>query len=77
MLGSDERMLGLALSGGGAYGAAHVGVLQELRARGIRPGIVSGTSSGALVAAAYAADVPQECSTTFRSAQRGTSGPRP
>lgn len=60
MLGSDERTLGLALSGGGAYGAAHVGVLQELRARGIRPGIVSGTSSGALVAAAYAADVPQE-----------------
>ena len=57
--GSDERTLGLALSGGGAYGAAHVGVLQELRARGIRPGVVSGTSSGALVAAAYAADVPQ------------------
>jgi NTE family protein len=60
MFGSDERTLGLALSGGGAYGAAHVGVLQELRARGIRPGVVSGTSSGALVAAAYAADVPQE-----------------
>jgi NTE family protein len=51
-------MLGLTLSGGGAYGAAHVGVLQELRERGIRPGIVTGTSSGALVAAAYAADVP-------------------
>ncbi len=40
--------------------AAHVGVLQELKERGIRPGIVAGTSSGALVAAAYAADVPQE-----------------
>jgi len=57
---SDDGTLGLALSGGGAYGAAHVGVLQELAARGIRPGIVAGTSSGALVAAAYAADVPQE-----------------
>ena len=56
----DSSTLGLALSGGGAYGAAHVGVLQELRERGIRPGIVAGTSSGALVAAAYAADVPQE-----------------
>ena len=56
---SDQAELGLTLSGGGAYGAAHVGVLQELAARGIRPGIVAGTSSGALVAAAYAADVPQ------------------
>ncbi|MBB4141490.1 patatin-like phospholipase family protein [Microbacterium invictum] len=57
---SDDRTLGLALSGGGAYGAAHVGVLQELAARGIRPGIAVGTSSGALVAAAYAAGVPLE-----------------
>ena len=57
---TGDGSLGLALSGGGAYGAAHVGVLQELAARGIRPGIVTGTSSGALVAAAYAADVPAE-----------------
>jgi len=57
---TDSRTLGLALSGGGAYGAAHVGVLQELRERGIRPGIVAGTSSGALVGAAYAAAVPLE-----------------
>ncbi|WP_127476145.1 patatin-like phospholipase family protein [Microbacterium sulfonylureivorans] len=57
---SDDPTLGLTLSGGGAYGAAHVGVLQELEARGIRPGIVAGTSSGALVAAAYAARVPQD-----------------
>ena len=55
---TDDTTLGLTLSGGGAYGAAHVGVLQELAERGIRPGIVAGTSSGALVAAAYAADVP-------------------
>jgi NTE family protein len=57
---SDDDTLGLALSGGGAYGAAHVGVLRELHERGIRPGIVAGTSSGALVAAAYAADVAQD-----------------
>ena len=56
----SDSTLGLTLSGGGAYGAAHVGVLQELRERGIRPGIVTGTSSGALVAAAYAAEVPLE-----------------
>lgn len=55
---SDDSTLGLTLSGGGAYGAAHVGVLKELDERGIRPGIVAGTSSGALVAAAFAAGVP-------------------
>ena len=52
---SDDRTLGLALGGGGAFAAAHVGVLQVLQERGIRPGIVTGTSSGALVGAAYAA----------------------
>ena len=52
---SDDRTLGLALSGGGAFGAAHVGVLQVLAERGVHPGIVTGTSSGALVGAAYAA----------------------
>ncbi|GAA1860064.1 patatin-like phospholipase family protein [Microbacterium koreense] len=52
---TDTPGLGLALGGGGAYGAAHVGVLQVLEERGIRPSIVTGTSSGALVGAAYAA----------------------
>ena len=52
---ADDPALGLTLGGGGAFGAAHVGVLQELEERGIHPGIVAGTSSGALVGAAYAA----------------------
>ena len=51
----DDRALGLTLGGGGAFGAAHVGVLQVLAERGIRPGIATGTSSGALVASVYAA----------------------
>ncbi|MFF2494754.1 patatin-like phospholipase family protein [Agromyces sp. NPDC058064] len=55
MIASDDPALGLTLSGGAAFGAAHVGVLHELEARGIRPGIAVGTSSGALIAAAYAA----------------------
>lgn len=54
---TDDPGLGLVLGGGGAFGAAHVGVLQVLAQRGIRPGIVTGTSSGALVGAAYAAEV--------------------
>ncbi|HYP73151.1 MAG TPA: patatin-like phospholipase family protein [Microbacterium sp.] len=53
----DDARLGLTLSGGGAFGAAHVGVLQVLEERAIHPGIVTGTSSGALVGAAYAAGV--------------------
>lgn len=52
---ADDAALGLTLGGGGAYGAAHVGVLQVLAERGIRPGIVTGTSSGALIGAAFAA----------------------
>jgi NTE family protein len=52
---NDDASLGLVLSGGGAFGAAHVGVIRALAERGVRPGIVTGTSSGALVAAAYAA----------------------
>lgn len=54
-LPDDDPDLGIALAGGGAFGAAHVGVLQVLAERGIRPGIVTGTSSGALVGSAYAA----------------------
>lgn len=51
----NDDDLGLVLSGGGAFGAAHVGVLQVLAERGLTPSIAVGTSSGALVAAAYAA----------------------
>ncbi|NNC12454.1 patatin-like phospholipase family protein [Planctomonas sp. JC2975] len=53
----NDPTLGLALSGGGAFGAAHIGVLEELAARGLDPGVVAGTSSGALVGAAFAAGI--------------------
>lgn len=46
---------GLVLSGGGARGIAHIGVLQGLGELGISPDIISGTSSGALIGALYAA----------------------
>lgn len=52
---ADDPRLGITLSGGGAFAAAHVGVLQVLEERGIRPGIVTGTSSGALVGSTFAA----------------------
>jgi NTE family protein len=48
--------IGVALSGGGAAGMAHVGVLEELEAAEIPIHCVAGTSAGAMVGAAYAAD---------------------
>jgi len=53
----EAPSLGLALSGGAARGAAHVGVLDVLERAGIRPRYIAGTSSGALVAALYAGGV--------------------
>ena len=47
-------MYGLALEGGGTRGAAHAGVLRALHEQRILPGIVSGTSAGAMVAGVYA-----------------------
>jgi NTE family protein len=46
--------LGLVLSGGGARGYAHAGVIQALEERGLRPDVVSGVSAGAIVGAMYA-----------------------
>lgn len=49
------KKLGLALSSGGARGAAHIGFLQALEENGIVPSYISGSSMGALVGACYAA----------------------
>ncbi|NDV58439.1 patatin-like phospholipase family protein [Bacteroides sp. 519] len=46
--------LGLALSGGGARGFAHLGVLKAMEERNLRPDIISGTSVGSLIAVFYA-----------------------
>lgn len=45
---------GLALSGGGARGIAHLGILQALEENGFIPSVMSGVSMGALVAVGYA-----------------------
>ena len=46
---------GIALSGGGARGIVHIGVLEALHKYGIHPEIISGTSMGALIGVFYAA----------------------
>lgn len=47
--------IGLVLSGGGARGIAHLGVLQGLEEMGISLKIISGASAGAVIGALYAA----------------------
>ena len=55
LLSFKERpKIALVLGGGGSKGTAHLGVLRELEAEGIRPDLVVGCSAGALVGALYA-----------------------
>jgi NTE family protein len=53
-LRSERPLVALALGSGGARGFAHVGVIKALEDAGIVPDIVTGASSGAVVAALYA-----------------------
>ncbi|MDH3304716.1 MAG: patatin-like phospholipase RssA [Gammaproteobacteria bacterium] len=48
--------VGLALGSGSARGWSHIGVLRALNDRGIEPAIVTGSSTGSLVAASYASE---------------------
>lgn len=50
-----ESFFGLALGGGGARGAAHIGVLQVLHEADIEIDLIAGTSAGAIIGAMYAA----------------------
>lgn len=52
---ADRPKVGLVLGGGGARGAAHIGVLEELERLRIPVDCVAGTSMGALIAGAWAA----------------------
>lgn len=51
----DRPRVGLVLSGGGARGAAHVGVLKVLEENHIPIDMIAGTSFGAIVGGLYAA----------------------
>lgn len=46
--------VGVALSGGGIRGLAHIGVLKALVSQGIKIDLISGTSAGAIVASLFA-----------------------
>lgn len=52
--------IGLVLSGGGAKGLAHIGVLKVLEEVGIKPDFITGTSMGSIVGSLYAAGYTAE-----------------
>jgi NTE family protein len=59
--GNGKRLrVGLALSGGAARGAAHVGVIKALLSHNIPIDVIAGTSAGALVGGAFASGVSVE-----------------
>lgn len=53
-MSEEQYNIGLVLSGGGARGFAHLGLLQALNDSCIFPDIISGTSAGALAGVLYA-----------------------
>ena len=53
-MADKQYNIGLVLSGGGARGFAHLGVLHALNEKGIYPDVISGTSAGAIIGALYA-----------------------
>ncbi len=58
--------IGLVLSGGGAKGFAHIGVLKVLEENGIKVDYITGTSMGAVVGALYSVGYsPEEIEKIF------------
>ncbi len=53
-LNTEKYKLGLALSGGGAKGFAHIGVFKLLEECSLMPDVIVGTSAGALMGALFA-----------------------
>lgn len=52
---NKDISVGLVLSGGGAKGLAHIGVLKAIEQAGVKIDYIAGTSTGAIVGALYAA----------------------
>jgi NTE family protein len=56
-IAQNERkrpLVGLALSGGGAKGMAHIGVIKVMEEAGLRPDLITGVSMGSIVGGLYA-----------------------
>lgn len=67
LFGKKKYEYGIALGGGGARGYAHLGVLQALEEKGIKPDILAGTSAGAIAGVFIAAGkTPKEAFELFK-----------
>lgn len=65
---ASAQKVGLVLSGGGAKGIAHIGVIQALEENGIPIDYITGTSMGSIIGAMYAMGyTPQEMLDTILS----------
>ena len=70
-MSGKQYKTGLVLSGGGARGFAHLGVIQALNEAGIYPDVISGTSAGALAGVLYAdGHTPKEILTMLNFGSR-------
>ncbi len=64
----QSQSVGLVLSGGGAKGLSHIGVIKALEENNIPIDFVAGTSMGAIIGALYAIGItPDEMASIFRS----------
>lgn len=65
---AQQLKIGLALSGGGARGAAHIGVIRELERQNIQIDYIAGTSMGSIIAGLYASGMSvDEIEQAYRS----------
>ncbi|MEJ1238067.1 patatin-like phospholipase family protein [Chryseolinea sp. T2] len=55
LLAQHRPKVGLVLSGGGAKGIAHIGILKALEEAGLTPDYIAGTSMGSIIGGMYAA----------------------
>ena len=64
-----DKTVGVAMSGGGAKGFSHIGVLMAFERSGIKPDIFSGVSAGSIATVLYAAGLsPQDIIKCFTEA---------
>ncbi len=71
---SHRPRLGLALSGGGAKGLAHIGVIRAMEEAGLKPDYISGVSMGSIVGGMYAMGYsPDSITSMFRAFDWGSA----
>ncbi|MGV9011208.1 MAG: patatin-like phospholipase family protein [Flavobacteriales bacterium] len=66
--GAQAQRVGIVLSGGGAVGLTHIGVLKALEDNGVPIDYITGSSMGALIGALYASGIsPVQMDSLFQS----------